>query len=161
MNVDEFVQHAEQLATAAEQAFAQAQDADSVEQTRVEFLGARSGKLKELQKQMGGLPKEARKTAGMKFNETKQRVQRAFDQAQQRLASSSAGRRGPAVDITLPGYRPHLGAVHPITQTIEHLKEIMGRLGFTTVEGPEVEDTWHNFIALNIPEDHPARDPPR
>ena len=63
------------------------------------------------------------------------------------------------IDPTLPGLRPRLGHLHPITQTIEHLKEIMGRLGFTATEGPEIEDAWHNFVALNIPEDHPARDP--
>jgi phenylalanyl-tRNA synthetase alpha chain len=62
-------------------------------------------------------------------------------------------------DPTVPGVRPRLGHLHPITQTIEELKDIMGRLGFTTVEGPEIEDEWHNFEALNIPLAHPARDP--
>ena len=59
----------------------------------------------------------------------------------------------------MPGRRPRLGHLHPITQTIEELKDIMGRLGFTVAEGPEVEDHWHNFEALNIPPEHPARDP--
>jgi len=59
----------------------------------------------------------------------------------------------------VPGRRPRLGHVHPITQTIEEMKDIMGRLGFTVAEGPEVEDVWHNFEALNIPPEHPARDP--
>ncbi len=72
-------------------------------------------------------------------------------------SEESSGPQG--LDPTLPGVRRRLGHVHPITQTIEHLKSIMGRLGFSVVEGPEVEDTWHNFVALNIPEDHPARDP--
>ncbi|OHB65969.1 MAG: phenylalanine--tRNA ligase subunit alpha, partial [Planctomycetes bacterium RBG_13_63_9] len=62
-------------------------------------------------------------------------------------------------DPTVPGTRPRLGHLHPITQTAEELKDIMGRLGFTVAEGPEVEDPWHNFEALNIPLDHPARDP--
>ncbi len=59
----------------------------------------------------------------------------------------------------MPGVRLRLGRLHPVTQTIDELKEIMGRLGFTAVEGPEVEDPWHNFEALNIPAAHPARDP--
>jgi len=59
----------------------------------------------------------------------------------------------------VPGIRPRLGHLHPITQTIDEIRDIMGRLGFTVVEGPEVEDPWHNFEALNIPADHPARDP--
>jgi phenylalanyl-tRNA synthetase alpha chain len=62
-------------------------------------------------------------------------------------------------DPTVPGVRLRLGRLHPVTQTIDELKEIMGRLGFTAVEGPEVEDPWHNFEALNIPAAHPARDP--
>ncbi len=65
----------------------------------------------------------------------------------------------PTFDPTLPGHRPNIGHIHPITQTINHLTEIMGRMGFEAAEGPEVEDPWHNFVALNIPEDHPARDP--
>ncbi len=59
----------------------------------------------------------------------------------------------------MPGVRPRLGHLHPITQTIDELKEIMGRLGFSVADGPEVEDPWHNFEALNIPPEHPARDP--
>ena len=62
-------------------------------------------------------------------------------------------------DPSLPGSGFKIGRVHPITQTIEELKDIMGRLGFSTVDGPEIEDDWHNFVALNIPDDHPARDP--
>jgi phenylalanyl-tRNA synthetase alpha chain len=65
----------------------------------------------------------------------------------------------PQSDPTVPGIRLRLGRLHPVTQTIDELKEIMGRLGFTAVDGPEVEDAWHNFEALNIPAAHPARDP--
>src|SRR6185295_18378967 len=63
------------------------------------------------------------------------------------------------LDITLPGTRPRVGRRHPLSQTIAEFKDIMGRFGFTVVEGPEIEDEFHNFNALNIPEDHPARDP--
>ena len=68
-------------------------------------------------------------------------------------------KRRAAFDPTLPGRPLRLGQLHPITQTIDELKDIMGRLGFTAVEGPEIEDEWHNFEALNIPRTHPARDP--
>src|SRR6185436_7289964 len=65
----------------------------------------------------------------------------------------------PTFDGTLPGRQTRLGKLHPITQTIEELKDIMGRLGFSTADGPEIEDEFHNFEALNIPREHPARDP--
>ncbi len=158
MDIAEFKRALEQLVHEAERDFAAAADSEGLEQARVAYLGARSGRLKNLQKQMGTLPPECRKEAGMKFNESKRRLQQLLSDAQERV-NRSAVQAESQIDPTLPGYRPHLGTVHPITQTIEHLMEIMGRLGFAAVEGPEVEDTWHNFIALNIPEDHPARDP--
>ncbi len=160
MELLEFVGTLESLAVQAEQAFAEANSSEAFEAARVQFVGARSGQMKTLQKQMGALAAESRPAAGKKLNEAKSRIQAALELAQQRLEShESAQPSGPVLDPTLPGTRRHLGRIHPITQTIEHLKEIMGRLGFAVVEGPEVEDTWHNFIALNIPEDHPARDP--
>ncbi|MDG2013291.1 MAG: phenylalanine--tRNA ligase subunit alpha, partial [Pirellulaceae bacterium] len=95
-----------------------------------------------------------------KLNEVKNRIQSSFEASQANLSSGQAERiRDPLVDPSLPGQRPRIGRLHPITQTIEELKDIMGRLGFTPAEGPEVEDPWHNFEALNIPEIHPARDP--
>ena len=160
MELQEFVGTLESLAVQAEQAFAEAKSGETFEAARVQFVGARSGQMKTLQKQMGSLAVDARPDAGKKLNEVKNRIQAALESAQERLESgTSATTTGPLLDPTLPGTRRHLGRIHPITQTIEHLKEIMGRLGFAVVEGPEVEDTWHNFIALNIPEDHPARDP--
>lgn len=161
MELDEFLSVLETLAKSAELAFAGASDAASLEAARVQYVGARSGEIKTLQKQMGGLPKEAKKSGGMKLNEVKNRIQTAFENATSRLgdADSKPSKGKVLLDATLPGTRRHLGRTHPITQTIEHLKQIMGRLGFSVVEGPEVEDTWHNFVALNIPEDHPARDP--
>ena len=89
---------------------------------------------------------------------------RRWKPASPRQRAGSPARRHPRrpatdFDITLPGAPPRLGHIHPITHTIEDLKEIMGRLGFSVAEGPEVEDEWHNFEALNIPAPHPARDP--
>ena len=162
MDLKQFVEQLEQLASQAEQAFLAADSAESFEAARIEFAGAKSGQLKAIQKQLGSLDQADRPEGGKKLNEAKARIQAALDQATERLGGEGGKARkaiGPMVDPTLPGGSFHLGTTHPITQTIEHLKEIMGRLGFAPVEGPEVEDTWHNFIALNIPEDHPARDP--
>ncbi|MBX3422394.1 MAG: phenylalanine--tRNA ligase subunit alpha [Pirellulaceae bacterium] len=171
MDLAQFVQQLELLATQAEQAFAAAADRDAFEAARVEFAGARSGKLKAIQKELGGLATADKPAGGKCLNDAKARIESALDSASQRFASGAAcgsfvvggggsiAARGPILDPTLPGLQRHLGTTHPITQTIQHLQEIMGRLGFSPVEGPEVEDSWHNFIALNIPEDHPARDP--
>ncbi|MFO1066676.1 MAG: phenylalanine--tRNA ligase subunit alpha [Pirellulales bacterium] len=159
MQLDEFTSALDQLAAEAEQAFAAANDSTAFEQARVQFVGARSGQMKTLQKELGSLAGTDKPIGGKKLNEAKQRIQAALDAAATRLESGSAASTAPGVDPTLPGTRRRLGHTHPITQTIEHLKQIMGRLGFEVVEGPEVEDTWHNFVALNIPEDHPARDP--
>lgn len=159
MDLESFLRALQELAEQAESTFGDATDTEAFEAARVQFVGARSGQMKTLQKQMGSLPKEFKKDGGVKLNETKQRIQAAMEAAESRLGGSSRKKKGPTIDPTLPGQRRHLGRTHPITQTIEHLKGIMGRLGFSVVEGPEVEDTWHNFVALNIPEDHPARDP--
>ena len=161
MELKKFVTALECLAVSAEQAFADAKSHDDFEAARVQFVGARSGQMKAIQKELGSVPSEFRPAAGKKLNEVKNRIQTALDASQTRINSGVASEKpsGPILDPTLPGTRRHLGHIHPITQTVEHLKEIMGRLGFAVVEGPEVEDTWHNFIALNIPEDHPARDP--
>jgi phenylalanyl-tRNA synthetase alpha chain len=160
MALAEFLQQLDDLASAAEQTFESADDAESVEAARVEYLGAKQGRLKAIQKQMGGVDSGDRRAAGMRFNEVKQRVESAFQAATERLASGgSRVQRGPHFDPTLPGTPVRSGRLHPITQTIEELKDIMGRLGFSAAEGPEIEDEWHNFEALNIPREHPARDP--
>ena len=131
-----------------------------MEEVRIAFLGAKQGKLKAVQKLMGGIDKEDRPAAGKRLNEVKNQINAAFEEAKQRLASASTGKKSVGqFDPSLPGRRRALGRLHPITQTIEEIKGIMGRLGFSVAEGPEIEDDWHNFEALNIPREHPARDP--
>ncbi len=159
MQLDQLLTALDQLVTEAETALAAANDAASLEAARVQFAGARSGQLKAIQKQVGELPGADKRAGYVKFNEVKDRIQAALDAAAVRVESGAESALPTGLDPTLPGVRRRLGHIHPITQTIEHLKHIMGRLGFAVVEGPEVEDTWHNFVALNIPEDHPARDP--
>lgn len=160
MTLQEFLAELASTASQATQRFQAAEDAAVLESARVEFLGARSGRLKTLQKALGQLQSADRPQAGQRFHEVKQQVESAFQAASARLASAGGPiRSAERFDPTIPGIRPVLGHLHPLTQTIEHLKEIMGRLGFRLAEGPEVEDEWHNFDALNIPPEHPARDP--
>lgn len=158
--MSDFFADLEGLLAAAQAAFAGASTAPELDAARVEFLGAKSGRMKDVQKGLGAVPKEEKPAAGKRFNEVKQAVQQAFEAAQQRIESvSAATATEPQFDPTLPGRRVRLGRLHPITQTIEELKDIMGRLGFSVADGPEIEDERHNFEALNIPVEHPARDP--
>lgn len=160
MSIETFVQQLDDLAREATDSFSQAGNADALDAVRIEFLGAKQGRLKALQKNMGSVPKESKKEAGMKLNAVKQAIQTAFDEAKDRLLGGSGDQqRDPQFDPTLPGVSLRLGKLHPITQTINELKDIMGRLGFTPAEGPEIEDDLHNFESLNIPRSHPARDP--
>ena len=159
MALDAFLAELDALQSAAGAAFSAAADADALEAARVEYLGAKSGRIKTVQKQLGTVAGPDKPAAGKRFNEAKGAIEAAFAAAQERLASGGATESGKAFDPTLPGRRPRIGHLHPITQTIEELKDIMGRLGFTVAVGPEIEDEWHNFEALNIPASHPARDP--
>ena len=159
MSLQDFLSTLDSLQSDAEQAFQSAGDADGLEESRVRFLGAKKGLLKDASKQMGKVDAADRKSAGMRLNEAKQAIEAAFEKAKQRFGGDSDDAVDSTFDPTLPGVRPTIGHIHPITQTIDHLTEIMGRMGFEAAEGPEVEDPWHNFVALNIPEDHPARDP--
>ena len=158
--LEEFVRQLEALSREAITVFAAAADTASVEEARVTFLGAKQGRFKAVQKGMGSLDSAERPAAGKRLNEIKRELEVACQAAQDRIVGGEKSNANVApFDPTLPGDFPRLGKLHPITQTIEALKEIMGRLGFSVVEGPEIEDEWHNFQALNIPDSHPARDP--
>lgn len=161
MSLAAFVSELDAFEAAARATFDSAANEAALEAARVEFLGAKSGQLKALQKGLGTVEKADKPAAGKRFNDAKGAVEAAFQTAKDRIAagSSDSADSGEPFDATLPGRRQRLGHLHPITQTIEDLKEIMGRLGFNVASGPEVEDEWHNFEALNIPRSHPARDP--
>ena len=156
--IDDFISELDQLLQAANQAFAAAADQEQLEAARIDFLGAKSGKFKSVQKKLGSIDKSDKPAAGKRLNEVKGAIQSVFDEAVDRLTQATTQTVDPKIDVTLPGNSIRVGRLHPITQTIEELKDIMGRLGFTPAEGPEVEDEWHNFEALNIPVAHPARD---
>jgi len=159
VSLDSFRGELERLRADAEAALAEAVDAAALEAHRVEFLGARSGRLKAIQKSLGGLAVGDKPAGGRHFNEAKAAITAAFEAAQARIEAGGLGPAAEAIDVTLPGEPIRLGHVHPLTHTIRRVQEIMGRLGFESVDGPEVEDQWHNFEALAIPAEHPARDP--
>ena len=157
VSLESFRADVEGLRAEAVAAFGAAADDAGLEQARIEFAGAKSGRLKVIQKLLGGLDGADRPEGGRLFNEAKGAITAALDAAQVRLAGAAA--EAAAIDVTLPGLPFRLGHLHPITQTIRRVQEIMARLGFESVDGPEVEDQWHNFEALAIGAEHPARDP--
>jgi len=132
-------------------------DAESLEAFRIEYLG-RKGLVTGMLSQIGKLPKEQKKEGGQLANKIKQEITAAFEELKAGLGDSSKKAK-PMIDVTLPGVPVGWGKSHIISQTITELLEIFGRMGFDIAYGPEVEDEWHNFIALNIPPEHPARDP--
>jgi len=142
---------------AALAAIAAAADAEALEAVRIEFLGKKKGRLKNLQKLLGQVSAEERPVLGQKFNDVKTRVTSALEVRQAELDRPVTAAEG--IDVTLPGTPLRLGKRHPLTQTIGEFKSIMARLGFSVVDGPEIEDEKHNFESLNIPAIHPARDP--
>lgn len=139
-------------------AVAAATDLDALEQVRVRELG-KKGRLTLLLKGLGGLDAEARKAAGQALNVVKEALAAAIEARKSELARAALENRlaGEKLDITLP-VRPEMrGSIHPISQTIDEVIAIFGEMGFTVAEGPDIEDDWHNFTALNIPPEHPAR----
>ncbi len=158
MALAEFLASLDALAEQAQSAFSSATTTDALEAARVDFLGAKGGQLRKLQQGLGKVDKADKPAAGKRFNEVKTLIEAAFSSAQERSSGGVETTRE-AFDVTLPGKPVRIGRLHPITQTIREMKDIMGRLGFSAVEGPEIEDDWHNFEALNIPLSHPARDP--
>jgi phenylalanyl-tRNA synthetase alpha chain len=139
-------------------AIEQAQDIPGLEQLRVQFLG-KKGSLTELLKGLGKLSAEERPKAGATINAAKTRVQDALEARKTILASEAAASRqhDEAVDVTLPGRRQSVGGLHPVTRTLQRIEAIFTSAGYDVVQGPEIEDDYHNFEALNIPAHHPAR----
>jgi phenylalanyl-tRNA synthetase alpha chain len=131
-------------------------DPARVESVRVRFAGRRSGLLRELEDALKALPREEKPAYGRALNELKRLVEENLAAAQ--AAAASAGGVREVVDVTLPGRKPASGAYHPVTLVRREIEEIFLRMGYSIADGPEAEDDWHNFEALNFPPDHPARD---
>jgi phenylalanyl-tRNA synthetase alpha chain len=134
-----------------------AADLDALDAVRIEWLGRKAGRITALMKSIPSVPPEERAAFGQAVNALKATVTERLEARKAALETTRRG--GPAVDVTLPGRRLRLGRLHPVTRAMLEMVEIFGRLGFAVVEGPEVEDEWHNFVGLNIPAAHPARDP--
>ncbi|MBO6795229.1 MAG: phenylalanine--tRNA ligase subunit alpha [Balneolaceae bacterium] len=130
---------------------------DELEAFRLEFL-SRNGRVQSMFKNLGSVPKEERGAVGKAMNEAKQLAQSRFDNLKTKLESTDQQVKAAIDDITLPAPEPIIGSLHPLTQTLAEMKNIFYRLGFTIADGPEVEDDFHNFTALNFPPNHPARD---
>ncbi|NMH58763.1 phenylalanine--tRNA ligase subunit alpha [Alteromonas ponticola] len=135
-----------------------ANDAASLDQVRVEFMG-KKGKLTDLLKGLGRLSAEERPAAGQKINQAKQEIQQAIGVKGDALRTAEMNKKlaEEAIDITLPGRSEVAGNLHPVSRTIERIESFFSQLGFAVKNGPEVEDGFHNFDALNIPANHPAR----
>jgi phenylalanyl-tRNA synthetase alpha chain len=133
-------------------------DLAALEEFRIKYL-ARKGELTQLLSMIGKLPADQKPQAGQLANRIKKEVTSAFEDLKKTLEARKESASQELIDVTLPGIPVRIGKPHVITQTLNELLEIFGRMGFGVAYGPEVEDEWHNFIALNIGPEHPARDP--
>jgi phenylalanyl-tRNA synthetase alpha chain len=130
---------------------------EALEAFRLEFL-SRKGKIQAMFGNISSVPKEERAQVGKAMNAAKNRAQQRYEEAEMRLKQESAATLKAEDDITLPAAPLPSGSFHPLTQTLEEMKQIFYRLGFNIADGPEIEDDFHNFSALNFPPNHPARD---
>ena len=146
------------LLSDAKSLIASADSLDAIEAARVELLG-KKGRLTSALKAVGQLPKEEKPAAGQAVNRVKQTVQGLLDEQRSVLDNAALAEKlsQDAVDISLPGRAQATGGLHPITLTIERISALFAQLGFDVVHGPEIEDDYHNFKALNFPAHHPAR----
>jgi phenylalanyl-tRNA synthetase alpha chain len=152
------MENLDSLTNEALQAIEQAPDVPGLEQLRVQYLG-KKGSLTEQLKSLGKLEPEERPKAGAAINAAKVKVQEALEARKGLLAAEEAASKqlAEAVDVTLPGRRQSAGGLHPVTKTLQRIEHIFSSAGFDVVQGPEIEDDYHNFEALNIPAHHPAR----
>jgi phenylalanyl-tRNA synthetase alpha chain len=146
------------IITDAENAIAEARDPRALDEVRVRFLG-KKGALTAQLKALGTLPAEERPAAGAAINDAKQKVQGWLDVRESALRNEqlNAALEKEKVDVTLPGRRQSSGGLHPVSQALERMEQIFATAGYAIVDGPEIEDDYHNFEALNIPAHHPAR----
>ncbi len=142
----------------AQAAILQAADLSGLDQLRVHYLG-KKGRLTEQLKGLGRLPAQHRPQAGQAINQIKQQIQAAIEARRVSLEAECLDARltSEAIDVTLPGRGQTTGGLHPITRTLERIEGFFAQVGFAVAEGPEIEDEFHNFEALNIPPHHPAR----
>ncbi|KAF1721058.1 phenylalanine--tRNA ligase subunit alpha [Pseudoxanthomonas wuyuanensis] len=148
----------ESLSTQALADIASAQTPDALEHLRVALLG-KHGSITAQLKQLGTLSGDQRKAAGEAINRARDAIAEALSARKTLLEDAALDARlsGETIDVTLPGRNGGRGGLHPISRTLERIADIFGRLGYELADGPEIEDDWHNFEALNFPPHHPAR----
>ena len=148
----------EAIISAAEAQINDAQDMNTLDAARVEYMG-KKGKLTDLLKSLGNLSAEERPKVGQQINLAKQQIQKLIQARGDVLRQQelNAKLQSEKIDITLPGRSSSVGGLHPVTKTINRIQSFFGELGFSVKSGPEIEDGFHNFDALNIPANHPAR----
>ncbi|HAD33049.1 MAG TPA: phenylalanine--tRNA ligase subunit alpha [Chitinophagaceae bacterium] len=132
-------------------------NADETENYRIRFLGSK-GLVKQLMSEMKNVSADLRKDFGARLNEFKQFAEERYDAYKNQHQDSSSENTSQKIDYTLPPLPSETGARHPVSLTMDRMIAIFEKIGFTVAEGPEIEDDWHNFTALNLPENHPARD---
>lgn len=147
-----------QLIADAEKDVADAGDLRALDEVRVRYLG-KKGLITEQLKRLGQLEPEERKSAGQAINQAKQSIQAGIATRKSQLEAQALDARLAAekIDVTLPGRQLPAGGIHPVTRVIDRVANLFGTLGFDVATGPEIEDDFHNFGALNFPDDHPAR----
>jgi len=143
----------DQYLAQAHSELAAASNADQLEAWRIKHVSTKA--IKDLMAPLAAAPKEQKRELGPKLNAAKESLFAAFEQRKADLSKAPAA----IIDVTEPGRRPAVGNRHILMKVIDELTELFARMGFAVADGPEVEDEFHNFIALNIPESHPARDP--
>jgi phenylalanyl-tRNA synthetase alpha chain len=138
--------------------FAACVDPAALEDAKARFVG-KAGRLTELLKSLGKLPATERPAAGARINAAKVEIEQSLERRRAELADARLTQQlaGEALDVSLPGRGRSVGALHPITRTIDRIERLFASMGFAVADGPEIEDDFHNFTALNTPEDHPAR----
>ncbi|SPJ34827.1 phenylalanine--tRNA ligase subunit alpha [Kushneria phyllosphaerae] len=152
------MEHLSTVVATAVEAIDAAEDIRALEDIRVRYLG-KKGEVTALLKGLGKLPAQERPAAGEVINQARQQVEAALDAKRTALEASAMAARlaEQKVDVTLPGRRESSGGLHPITQTLRRIEQCFANIGYDIAEGPEIEDDYHNFEALNIPAHHPAR----
>ncbi|MBX7109337.1 MAG: phenylalanine--tRNA ligase subunit alpha [Chitinophagales bacterium] len=132
-------------------------NAAALEQFRIRYLGSKNV-IKDVFAEMKQVPNERKKEFGQVVNALKQKAEEKFQLLKDQLSSTTTSSKSETIDLSMPGNPMALGSRHPVAVIRKKVIDIFGRIGFQVAEGPEIEDEWHNFTALNIPEDHPARD---
>jgi phenylalanyl-tRNA synthetase alpha chain len=156
---EELLKTLEEIESEALKLIREANSVEEIEAVRLRYLAKRS-QLQQVLRSIGKLPVEMRPKVGELANRVREAIQSAFEEKRKELEAVERDRRlaSEKIDVTMPGRIWRIGSLHPITQTINEICSIFTDLGFEVVDGPEIETEWHNFVALNMPQDHPARD---